>query len=94
MNCWATRSSRHSEKARIFLGNELRSGRPRQVHHVRSRLGVGQAQLSGLQVHVLPPERQDFGLTAPRQHEQPNRSDRRDRLQLLRVAFLQRRSEP
>ena len=30
MNCWAMRTSRHSEKHRIFLDNELRSGRLRQ----------------------------------------------------------------
>ena len=52
-------------------GREHRCRRGRQRHSPCSRLCVPKPQLSRLEVHVLPPERQDLIPPAPGQHQQP-----------------------
>jgi len=54
-----------------------RDGRIAQVHDPGAGLGVGQPQLAPVQVHVLPPEREDLPAPAPRQHQQPDGGYRR-----------------
>ena len=56
---------------------EHRQGWRRQRHHARAALAVAEPELARRAVHVVPTEREDLGLAAAGQHQEPNRGDRR-----------------
>ena len=59
-------------------------------HQPRTRLGVGQANLAGLDVHLPSVQRHDLVAPASGQHQQPDRRRRMDRDRPFRLYLVQR----
>ena len=73
--------------------SEHRGHRLGQRRHARTRLRVAKPKLAHCAIHVVPTQRDNLGVPTSRQHQQPDRGDRRRSHRAVHFGILQGSAE-